>query len=1161
MCKSYVQFRAYQELLYNLVDMEGSPNPDIKEAGRVLKASVFYEPEYRELCLQQLSSYNPDRMSRDYLTDLVSTTHVFLKLMEHMSKNKHLIVSKKTKKKVKKSTKKSGQTAAGPGNTDGRELNEQRWESISSQLSAILQGRGDTELPTDVIPFDAASDESMEEQKVTCMRNIQRALRDKEPARAVALMRAAREVWPDGDNFGEAGAEPEEEFMALREVLFAELGAEDSGGQADDNTETGEIGEEMDEEEEDEEEEQVKTYSVEQEFNYKAFVFRFAVKNVVMPYGVLFNSYLKNSKETNHHIIKMFHRIAVDCELPALLFQTSIFRVFQQVWRDLKMNPKDQSLRELAKFAKFILAKFLTVAASNKKVFIELFFWKTSKEATEIIEGYGTQTNSNKAKAAFWSSEEEERLTSVFGQVMEMEKSGDNNDREGDVLDQIELMFRCDNRSRRQIGNKLRELGLIQNMREITKKPLKSSRSWQEEEMDKLKELFEEFKTAENPGARIHEQWKAAAMPVRSKNKLCDKIVEMGWVEDRTKLGRAKKRNRRAKEGEAGFLNTKSDSDSALDSSSEEEAEESGPEEQTSSTSAPVLSVKEALQRLEGEEERTMKWLSDTLLEESKDRSEDFDGEDVPLVTVDADIQAALSKSSVTDLLSSLGLCPPSQGEQFWRIPGDMTVERLEVRATVLGKASSGVELESVFEDVNMELLAVARGFEAMKTVKTKKKEKRNKWLPFRRPAEENPTDIEPKVKTPKSTKKAKNKSFLESSDDEAENRDDPENNENVDPQNKENVPSAKNKSKKDDPKPAGKSLDMVKKMDMAKLKKLLEDDSFTGSDVSESDEKEVHSSGDQDAKVKKKAPKKKAVKKKTAVKKSKKNDEDANSSDEEEEVIPKKKSPPKKKPTKQKSLASSSDEGVIDPTQPSNERIRAESSADDTVPTDANIPKKRINSIESSSDEGVDDPTQPSIHRIKAVTTEEDTDASVTSKLSRTTKNTTLDSSDEEHEISTKQIASKKLVDSDSDDGKRSPSVSSRSSINDSRQSLDDSRAKSPTQWVLTPVKGSPNDSRMSRKSSFDSTIRSPLSSPLSSPSTPARNMQSPIVKSTPAMKRLRSNDTPGSAEKANKKSRLMSPNQSLNLQLSDSSEQHEDDSPVKKPTKKKVFIESDSD
>ena len=153
------------------------------------------------------------------------------------------------------------------------------------------------------------------------MRNIQRALRDQKPSVAVALLRAAREVWPDGDNFGEAGAEPEEEFMALREVLFAELGVEEEDGGQGGNADTEVADEEEGYEEEEEEEEQVKTYSVEQEFNYKAFVFRFAVKNVVMPYGVLFNNYLKNSKETNHHIIKMFHRIAVDCELPALLFQ------------------------------------------------------------------------------------------------------------------------------------------------------------------------------------------------------------------------------------------------------------------------------------------------------------------------------------------------------------------------------------------------------------------------------------------------------------------------------------------------------------------------------------------------------------------------------------------------------------------------------------------------------------------------------------------------------------------------------------------------------------------------------------------------------------------------------------------------------------------------
>ena len=90
----------------------------------------------------------------------------------------------------------------------------------------------------------------------------------------------------------------------------------------------------MREEEEGVEEEEegggeVQTYSVEQEFDIKSFVQRFAVKNVVQPFGVLFSNYLKNSKSTNHAIIKMFHRVAVDCGLPALLFQASIFRVSQ----------------------------------------------------------------------------------------------------------------------------------------------------------------------------------------------------------------------------------------------------------------------------------------------------------------------------------------------------------------------------------------------------------------------------------------------------------------------------------------------------------------------------------------------------------------------------------------------------------------------------------------------------------------------------------------------------------------------------------------------------------------------------------------------------------------------------------------------------------------
>ena len=41
---------------------------------------------------------------------------------------------------------------------------EELWDTISSDLSAIFQGRGPS-LPTDITPFDAASDVEIDQQK------------------------------------------------------------------------------------------------------------------------------------------------------------------------------------------------------------------------------------------------------------------------------------------------------------------------------------------------------------------------------------------------------------------------------------------------------------------------------------------------------------------------------------------------------------------------------------------------------------------------------------------------------------------------------------------------------------------------------------------------------------------------------------------------------------------------------------------------------------------------------------------------------------------------------------------------------------------------------------------------------------------------------------
>merc|ERR1712130_305797 len=290
-----------------------------------------------------------------------------------------------------------------------------------------------------------------------------------------------------------------------------------------------------------------------------------------------------------------------------------------------------------------------------------------------------------------------------------------------------------------------------------------------------------------------------------------------------------------------------SDSDSALNSSSSEDEAESSDEEvnaiMVEDTSSAGLDLGDALRQLEGSESATLTWLANTLSEEADDRKTDYDGEDVPLVAVSEEHQTALVKEEMSKVLESLGLCSPSQGEQFWRIPGDISVDQLNARAKVLAAVGRGDGVANALLGVEASLLTVLRGLGAVvenrRVEKKKKKKKRgpNKWMPFRRAEGTKPPSPTPVVKEKKSTK-SKNKSFLDSSDDEKENAENNEgvmsdenendnNDENADPENKENVP------KKKTPK---KEVTKFKKssIDKARLMKLLNDDSDMGSSDSD---------------------------------------------------------------------------------------------------------------------------------------------------------------------------------------------------------------------------------------------------------------------------------------------------------------------------------------
>lgn len=62
--------------------------------------------------------------------------------------------------------------------------------------------------------------------------------------------------------------------------------------------------------------------------------YRFASANVVKAYILLFKNYQQNSPHTNHCIVKMLHRIAYDLKMEALLFQLSVFCLFNRLLSD-----------------------------------------------------------------------------------------------------------------------------------------------------------------------------------------------------------------------------------------------------------------------------------------------------------------------------------------------------------------------------------------------------------------------------------------------------------------------------------------------------------------------------------------------------------------------------------------------------------------------------------------------------------------------------------------------------------------------------------------------------------------------------------------------------------------------------------------------------------
>ncbi|KAK3595063.1 hypothetical protein CHS0354_043159 [Potamilus streckersoni] len=730
--RAHLALKAYQELLMTLDSMDRSGNPQLMESSRIIKSNIFYMMEFRDIFLTMLRRFDENRQSRSYLKDLIETTHLFLKMLEHFSKKtKHLVVEKKKRKKGGRKKKPESKGSNQPSEPTAQEI-EDLWDEVSSELSAIFQGRA--EIPQNVSPFDAASEVDINEQRVDAMIRIQDMLREKKPGEAVALFRAAREVWPERNEFGTPDISPEDEFMCLREIFMTSLPRP--------MTEIPEVNEQEEvEQEEDEQEEVAEVEKAEQEFDFKDFVMKFARPEILKPYVILLGDVKKNSTHTNHCIVKMMHRIAVDFKCLGMMFQASLFRIFQQIL--LSPLAKTDRFKEIAKFATFVVRHFVETAQKNPKVYMELLFWKSCKDGYEILEGYGTYSRI-KAKV-LWTEDLEQEVRRLYEEYVEQDTEGK------DVVDCIAERITDPTKTRGQIIQELKRQSLITSAKDL-RKPKGNTRlgPWKEDHEVELRELFDRFKTSSDPVGNI-----VSNMSIkRSKAKVIEKVLQLGLVEDRKQL--YKKRSHKSRKGgnnyedddddlndrgnnEQEFQELPSDfEEPELPESSDDNGDDNGDDDSSSDESdSDVEKEAESFAEIlgvisEGNMSSTIRslvekgyrdqihWIERALRRTAEDR-ESEESVAVPIVPLTEENETAMEDEIFLSFLSTIGIsAPANEQEAFWRIPANLT-------ASELRNIADGLELNENGEPVAADKIKVVQKPKQNTQKKRKEKKKERK--------------------------------------------------------------------------------------------------------------------------------------------------------------------------------------------------------------------------------------------------------------------------------------------------------------------------------------------------------------------------------------------------------------------------------------------------
>ncbi|KAH9496086.1 hypothetical protein Btru_012697 [Bulinus truncatus] len=429
-----------------------------------------------------------------------------------------------------------------------------------------------------------------------------------------------------------------------------------------------------------EEEELAQIERCETEFNFSQFVADFAHPDIVKNYSIVLAEFTSNSDLINHCAVRMLHRLSHDLGFVGMLFQASVFKTFNSL-----LNGPYAGLpryKELSKFACYVVRQFTTIAQVNKKVFVDLMFWKNKNEAVAITNNYDFQTKSS--GKVLWTEHDEEELTSLF------EKFRDVHHPEKDTVDLI-MGELTSSHTRMQVLRELKKQGLITSVKDIHKPRMnrRQRQAWTEEEVEELTRLFEEFKDSGNPLSDIMKSLSGS----HGRSAVISKLLELHLVDDKSQLVK----KRRQKVSSDGKPRNKRDrnrqSSNSEDSASSSNENKSDEEDYNDADdfNQPVLPVTELAKKVvESGYQNQLSWIQRGLRNTAEDRDE---GSCVPtpLVAVTEESETAMEDERFLSFLRSLGISPPAnEQEVFWRIPAEYSAGDLRDIADALEMTDSG---------------------------------------------------------------------------------------------------------------------------------------------------------------------------------------------------------------------------------------------------------------------------------------------------------------------------------------------------------------------------------------------------------------------------------------------------------------------------------------